>query len=180
MKRKLLSLLALLFAVLLSGFALSEVLVDGGVALDDDIMVEYGCDYSTKEEVALYLHAFRQLPPNYLTKYEAMDWGWESRDGNLWDVAYGMSIGGDKFGNFEGLLPKKKGRQWYECDVEYNGGFRGKKRILFSSDGLVYYSGNHYKNFTELYDGWYDLGDGGEFTYGVDDWSYEDDWYSGE
>jgi len=107
--------------------------------------------YSTKDEVALYLHTFGKLPGNYLTKKEASALGWDSKKGNLWDVADGMSIGGDTFGNREGLLPAAEGRKWYECDINYQGGFRGAERILFSSDGLIYYTNDHYQSYTQLY-----------------------------
>ena len=66
-----------------------------------------------------------------------------------------MSIGGDRFGNREGLLPDARSRQWYECDVNYEGGYRGAERLLFSNDGLIYYSGDHYGSCELLYDGWY-------------------------
>lgn len=107
--------------------------------------------YSTKDEVALYLHTFGKLPGNYLTKKEASALGWDSKKGNLWDVAEGMSIGGDTFGNREGLLPSAKGRKWFECDINYEGGFRGAERILFSSDGLIFYTDDHYQSYTQLY-----------------------------
>ena len=159
----------LLFAALLSAlllFALGEplpaeeVLEDNLVAMTDDCEVEYGLSYSAPDEVALYIHVFQQLPVNYLTKSEAQDLGWISSKGNLWDVTDHRSIGGDRFGNREGLLPKAKGRQWYECDVNYDPdddhGRRGGERVLFSNDGLVYYTDDHYASYTMLYDGWYD------------------------
>ena len=117
--------------------------------------MEYGQWYSEPDEVALYLHAFAELPFNYLTKSEARSLGWDSASGNLWDVAPGMSIGGDRFGNREGLLPDARDRTWYECDVNYQGGYRGAERLLFSDDGLIYYSGDHYASCELLYDGWY-------------------------
>ena len=110
-----------------------------------------GQAYSSKEEVAQYLHLYGELPPNFLTKKEAETLGWDSREGNLWDVTDHMSIGGDVFGNREGRLPKKSGRKWYECDIDYEGGFRGAKRILYSSDGLIYYTEDHYETFERLY-----------------------------
>lgn len=134
----------------------SEILVEDGIALTDELIVEYGEDYTDKDEVALYLHVFGELPPNFITKNEAMDLGWDSRKGNLWDVAPDMSIGGDRFGNYEGNLPKRRGRTYYECDVNYEGGFRNRERIVFSSDGLIYYTGDHYNSFTLLYEGWYE------------------------
>ncbi len=107
--------------------------------------------YSTPELVAAYIHTFNKLPSNFITKNEASKLGWNSKEGNLWDVTDEMSIGGDKFGNYEGLLPKAKGRQWYECDVNYYGGYRGAERILYSNDGLIYYTDDHYESFTQLY-----------------------------
>ncbi|MBO4769654.1 MAG: ribonuclease [Clostridia bacterium] len=106
--------------------------------------------YDSKEEVALYIHLYGHLPSNYVTKTEARDKGWEG--GGL-DAYYpGCSIGGDKFGNSEGLLPKKKGRQYYECDIDTAGkSSRGAKRIVFSNDGLVYYTEDHYESFELLY-----------------------------
>ena len=83
---------------------------------------------------------------------EAEKLGWQSNKGNLWDVAYGSSIGGDRFGNREGLLPKASGRQYYECDIDTNGkNSRGAKRIVFSNDGLIYYTDDHYESFQLLY-----------------------------
>lgn len=108
--------------------------------------------YSSKEEVAEYLEIYGELPDNYLTKNEAYDLGWIPKEGNLWDVAEGMSIGGDRFGNREGLLPKEKGRVYYECDIDYEGGTRNGKRIVYSNDGLIFYTNNHYKSFEELSD----------------------------
>lgn len=107
--------------------------------------------YSTPEAVAEYLHFYGHLPQNYLTKQEAKEQGWETSLGNLWEVAEGMSIGGDHFGNREGLLPEAEGRTWYECDVNYAGGFRGAERLLYSSDGLIYYTNDHYESFTPIY-----------------------------
>ena len=153
MMKRLLSLLLILCLAI--GGAFAEVLVEGDVAITDELLVEYGQWYSEPDEVALYLHAFAEMPFNYLTKSEARSLGWDSASGNLWDVAPGMSIGGDRFGNREGLLPDARSRQWYECDVNYQGGYRGAERLLFSDDGLIYYSGDHYASCELLYDGWY-------------------------
>jgi hypothetical protein len=114
------------------------------------VTVQEGERYDTPREVAAYLHAYGHLPANYLTRSEAIERGWKSSEGNLWDVAYGCSIGGDVFGNREGLLPSANGRTWHECDVNYQGGFRGAERLVYSSDGLVYYSDDHYLTFTRI------------------------------
>lgn len=108
-------------------------------------------EYLSVEDVAFYIAIYGHLPSNYLTKDEAEDLGWSSREGNLWEVAPGACIGGDRFGNYEGILPKKSGRKYTECDVNYDGGYRTSERIVFSNDGLVYYTEDHYETFTLLY-----------------------------
>lgn len=118
---------------------------------EDEITVSEDGTYSSPDQVALYIHLYGHLPSNYITKKEAEAAGWNSSKGNLWDVAYGMSIGGNRFGNYEGALPDKDGRKWYECDVNYQGGYRGSERLLYSSDGLIYYTGDHYETFEQLY-----------------------------
>lgn len=105
--------------------------------------------YTEVEDVAYYLHTYGHLPDNYITKAEAEDAGWDSGAGNLWDVAYGMSIGGDRFGNYEGQLPK--GERYYEADVNYDGGYRGSERIVYTDDGDIWYTSDHYESFEKLY-----------------------------
>ena len=117
----------------------------------EKLSVEKDGSYTTPEDVAEYIHTFGTLPNNFITKSEAKALGWDNKKGNLWDVAEGKSIGGDRFGNYEGLLPEEKGRKYTECDVNYNGGYRGSERIIFSNDGLIYYTNDHYKTFTQLY-----------------------------
>lgn len=106
--------------------------------------------YYSKKEVALYIHTYEKLPENFITKSEAQDLGWTG--GTVENYKEGAAIGGDKFGNREGILPKKNGRQYYECDIDTKGkGSRGAKRIVFSNDGLIYYTDDHYESFTLLY-----------------------------
>ena len=113
--------------------------------------------YYSKEDVCTYLQIYNELPDNFITKDEATKLGWVSTELNLWEVAKGKCIGGDKFGNREGLLPKEKGRQYYECDIDYNGGNRGKKRIVYSNDGLIYYTEDHYESFEDItHENYYD------------------------
>lgn len=107
--------------------------------------------YTTKEDVAAYLHEYGHLPSNFITKKEAKKLGWVSSEGNLDEVAPGMSIGGDYFGNYEGNLPKAKGRDYYECDIDFDGTYRNAKRIVYSDDGLIYYTEDHYETFELLY-----------------------------
>ena len=106
--------------------------------------------YNSMEDVSLYLHTYDHLPDNYITKQEARDLGWSG--GSVERYAPGCAIGGDRFGNREGLLPSEKGRTYYECDIDTIGETsRGAKRIIFSSDGLIYYTEDHYESFTLLY-----------------------------
>ena len=106
--------------------------------------------YTTKEDVALYLHQYGHLPPNYITKKEAQALGWSG--GSLEPYAPGKCIGGSQFGNYEGLLPKAPGRIYTECDINTLGkSKRGAERIVFSNDGLIFYSRDHYESFELLY-----------------------------
>ncbi|MBD5472030.1 MAG: ribonuclease [Lachnospiraceae bacterium] len=107
--------------------------------------------YTSKDEVAEYIYLYGHLPDNFITKKEAKALGWVSSEGNLAEVAPGKSIGGDYFGNFEGNLPEKKGREYHECDIDSDGGYRGAKRLVFSNDGLIYYTEDHYNTFELLY-----------------------------
>ncbi len=107
--------------------------------------------YSSKEDVALYIHLYGHLPDNYVTKREAQDKGWSGGSVERYTGA-GTAIGGSRFGNYEGLLPEKEGRSYTECDIDTVGtSSRGAKRIVFSNDGLIYYTGDHYASFELLY-----------------------------
>ena len=103
------------------------------------------------QAIADYIFQHGKLPDNFITKKEAQKLGWDSSWNYVSDVAPGKSIGGDRFGNYEGLLPSKKGRQWYEADCYYTKGKRNAHRILYSNDGLVYYTDDHYESFTQMH-----------------------------
>ena len=137
-------LLALLMLLLTPAALAKTITVDAA-----DYDVEEGGRYDTMEE----------LPENYITKKEAQALGWDTRKGNLWKVADGCSIGGDRFGNYEGLLPDAKGRRWTECDIGFDGGYRNGQRIVFSNDGLIYYTADHYQSFDEIEVIWTDTED---------------------
>ena len=116
---------------------------------DPPLPDEHG-SYDSKEEVALFIHTYGRLPDNYMTKKEAEKLGWEG--GSLERYAPGMCIGGSRFGNYEGLLPEKDGRSYTECDIDTLGAnSRGAKRIVFSNDGLIFYTDDHYESFELLY-----------------------------
>ena len=106
--------------------------------------------YTSAEDVALYIHLYGHLPDNFITKKQAEKLGWQG--GSLEPYAPGKCIGGSRFGNYEGLLPEKEGRSYTECDIDTLGASRrGAKRIVFSYDGLIYYTEDHYESFTLLY-----------------------------
>ena len=116
---------------------------------NDDIPDEDGKYYSV-EEVALYIHTYGKLPVNYITKDKAESLGWTG--GSIEKYAPGCCIGGGRFGNYEKQLPDASGRKWTECDIDTLGkSSRGAKRIVFSNDGLIYYTDDHYESFTLLY-----------------------------
>jgi len=128
---------------------------DGGNTTEDDRAAEEDAlpengSYTTKEDVALYIHLYGRLPDNFITKKEAQNLGWPG--GSLEPYAPGMCIGGSRFGNYEGLLPEAEGRSYTECDIDTLGAkSRGAKRIVFSNDGLIYYTEDHYESFELLY-----------------------------
>ena len=106
--------------------------------------------YTSKEDVALYIHTFGKLPSNFITKKEAEKLGWSG--GSLEKYAKNKCIGGSRFGNYEGKLPDKEGRTYTECDIDTLGQkSRGAKRIVFSNDGLIFYTEDHYETFELLY-----------------------------
>ena len=107
--------------------------------------------YTSKDEVALYIHTYGHLPSNYISKTKARNKGWVASEGNLQDVCPGMSIGGSEYYNDEGELPDANRRRWTECDINYHGGYRGAERIVFSNDGLIFYTSDHYQTFEQLY-----------------------------
>ncbi|MFP4457279.1 MAG: ribonuclease domain-containing protein [Clostridia bacterium] len=106
--------------------------------------------YTDPYEVARYIFKYDKLPPNYITKQEAIELGWLSHEGNLWEVTDEKSIGGNRFYNREGDLPESQGRVYYECDVNYQGGYRGSERLVYSNDGLIFYTKDHYDSFKEI------------------------------
>lgn len=123
---------------------------DNYAANSGKISIDRDAAYTDKVHVAAYINQFHKLPHNYITKGEARKLGWKN-EGTLDQVAPGKSIGGDRYGNREGLLPNAQGRSWRECDIDYVRGNRNGKRIVYSSDGLIYYTGDHYNSFERLY-----------------------------
>ncbi|UFH33245.1 ribonuclease N [Chryseobacterium sp. C-71] len=103
-------------------------------------------DELTKENTVInYVKQNHQLPDYYITKNEAKKSGWNPSQGNLCEILPGKAIGGDYFGNREGKLPK--GIKYFEADVNYSCGNRNGDRIVFTKNGEVYLTKNHYKSF---------------------------------
>ena len=162
--KKLIS-LVLLVVVLLAGLYVFRMVFGGAdvpdsgqdisqntnnqVDADDVDLPDENGSYTTKEDVALYLWVYGELPDNFITKKEAQNLGWSG--GALEPYAPGCCIGGDRFGNYEGILPETKGVTYTECDIDTMGQKRGAKRIVFSSDGYIYYTDDHYESFTNIW-----------------------------
>ena len=104
-------------------------------------------------EVADYLHAHDALPPCYLTKRTAETDGWRPGD-DLWRVAAGDAIGGDRYDDHEHRLPAQWRGRYIEADLDYAGGHRGAHRLIFvhsMGDGwLIFVSVDHYRHFVRF------------------------------
>lgn len=130
--------------------AISSSTTSSAESSTESAVIDENGSYTSKDDVALYIHVYGHLPSNFITKKEAEKLGWSG--GSLEPYAPGKCIGGDRFGNYEGLLPRKTGRSYTECDIDTLGQkSRGAKRIVFSNDGLIYYTDDHYASFTLLY-----------------------------
>ena len=107
-------------------------------------------DELTNDEIVVkYLKEHGELPEYYITKSEAKSLGWVPSKGNLCEVAPGKAIGGDIWTNRQKSLPTKSGRKYFEADLNYNCGNRNADRVVFSNDGLVFVTFDHYRSFEE-------------------------------
>ena len=107
-------------------------------------------DELTNDEIVVkYLKEHGELPDYYITKSEAKSLGWVPSKGNLCEVAPGRAIGGDIWTNRQKSLPTKSGRKYFEADLNYNCGNRNADRVVFSNDGLVFVTFDHYRSFEE-------------------------------
>lgn len=108
----------------------------------NDVSISESGYYTSMIEVGTYIYTYHKLPGNFRTKdnFNRFDYTNENK----------LSVGGDTFYNREGLLPYKQGRTYTECDIDYTGNSRNAKRIVFSSDFLIFYTSNHYSSFSIL------------------------------
>lgn len=157
MKRKVALLLALILAFSLASCAVAApsqepAKTDLNVLPAEEAPVpeiDESGTYDGKDDVALYLHTYGHLPGNYITKKDARALGWDG--GSVEKYSPGKCIGGDYFGNYEGALPDG---EYHECDINTLGkSSRGAERIIYSTDGRIYYTGDHYETFELLYGG---------------------------
>lgn len=91
-----------------------------------------------------------KLPNYYITREEAKSKGWNSKFGNLKTKCPNKMISGGMYYNDNGHLPMKNGRIWYEVDINYKGGYRNTQRLVYSNDGLIFVSYDHYRTFFEI------------------------------
>lgn len=118
----------------------------GSTSSDGDSSSQISIDQLTEEKTVIsYVKQNHRLPDYYITKNEARKQGWNPSKGNLCEVLPGKAIGGDKFGNREGRLPD--GETYFEADVNYHCGGRNADRIIYTRNGDVYLTKNHYKSF---------------------------------
>ena len=109
--------LALLLTLVLSlGMFTACAPTDSASSGDSQPAIAEDGSYTSKDEVALYIHTY-----------------------------------GDYYGNYEGVLPDEPGREYHECDIDYEAGNRNGKRIVYSNDGNIYYTEDHYNSFEHLY-----------------------------
>lgn len=117
---------------------------------DDNNTSNNNIDELTNDELVVkYLKEHGELPDYYITKSEAKSLGWVPSKGNLCEIAPGKAIGGDIWTNRQKSLPTKSGRIYFEADLNYNCGNRNADRVVFSNDGLVFVTFDHYRSFEE-------------------------------
>lgn len=120
-------------------------------ALLESITLDEDGAYNSKEDVAAYIYKFRHLPPNYITKKEANIKGWIG--GSITSLIPKAAIGGDRYYAQYGIsaIPMAPGRYYRECDVNtWDKEDRGSERLLYSNDGMIFYTPDHYNNFEDI------------------------------
>ncbi|MBW7981665.1 ribonuclease domain-containing protein [Enterobacillus tribolii] len=143
--------IVLLVVLVLAGMAWMNLRGNAEVRADEDAGSTESIEQLTRQDkVVSYVQQHQRLPDYYITKKQARSAGWDARSGNLCDVLPGRAIGGDRFANREGRLPDKAKRVWREADINYRCGRRDADRLLYSSDGLIYVTKDHYRNFIRV------------------------------
>lgn len=96
-----------------------------------------------------YLIEYGQLPNNFITKGSQETWMVRRQFRTLRPrQMYWRRL----FWQLRKSSPVVSGRTYHECDIDtLNAKSRGAKRIIYSDDGQIYYTDNHYKSFTLLY-----------------------------
>ncbi len=97
-----------------------------------------------------WMYYLNELPDYYITKTEAYEMGWNNLKGNLAKVAPNHMIFGGVYKNKNKVLPDREGRIWYEADINYTNGYRNRQRVVFSNDGLIFATYDHYDTFIEV------------------------------
>ena len=98
----------------------------------------------------MFIADYGYLPDYYISKKLAQKSGWQNWKGNLDEVLPNKMIGGDIYKNKDGKLPDAPGRVWYEADINYEKGYRNRERVLYSNDGLIFATYDHYQTFYEI------------------------------
>lgn len=139
-------------------FAMDEIIYDEPPIHDRcrctvERLKAIGAGFATrngKEGADYWLKWHKTIPDYYITKEDAKALGWKAILGNLADVAPDKMIGGDIYQNRNGHLPQAPGRIWYEADINFTDGYRTRHRILYSNDGLIFVTYDHYETFVEI------------------------------
>ena len=117
-----------------------KAVMPGGATKDG----ENGADF--------WLAHYGKLPDYYISKEELYALGWKGSK-TISSKAPGKMVFGGVYNNDDGHLPSALGRIWYEADINYYKGRRNQHRILFSNDGLIFVTYDHYQTFYEIYTG---------------------------
>ncbi|TBM01009.1 ribonuclease N [Hafnia paralvei] len=143
----------LLIILALSGVAFlnSQAAVSSHEGKSASVSTSESIEQLTQQErVVSYLREHQRLPDFYITKKQARAEGWDASAGNLCSAVPGRAIGGDRFSNREKRLPQKAKRIWREADINYHCGRRQADRLIYSNDGLIYITRDHYRTFTKM------------------------------
>ena len=143
----------LLIILALSGVAFlnSQAAVSSHEGKSASVSTSESIEQLTQQDrVVSYLREHQRLPDFYITKKQARAEGWDASAGNLCSAGPGRAIGGDRFSNREKRLPQKAKRVWREADINYHCGRRQADRLIYSNDGLIYITRDHYRTFTKM------------------------------